>query len=49
MVKIDRSLRVYSRDENAASVASNIASQENVSDNELERNVRNWREIIKTL
>jgi DNA anti-recombination protein RmuC len=42
---MDRSLRSRSastsRDENAASITSNIASQESVSDNELERNVRN--------
>jgi hypothetical protein len=40
-----RSLRSRSesttRDENAASITSNIASQESVSGNELERNVRN--------
>jgi hypothetical protein len=42
---MDRNLRSRSastiRDENAASVTSNIATQESVSDNELERNARN--------
>jgi hypothetical protein len=42
---MNRSLRSSSastaRDENVASVTSNIATQEGVSDNELERNARN--------
>jgi hypothetical protein len=45
VVKMDRSLRSRSasstRDENAASITSNMASQESVSENELEQNVRN--------
>jgi hypothetical protein len=42
---MDRCLRSRrastARDENAASVTSNIAAQESISDNELERNVTN--------
>jgi hypothetical protein len=42
---VDRCLRSRSastaRDENAALVTSNIAAQESISDNELERNVTN--------
>jgi hypothetical protein len=45
IVKMDRSLRSRSastaRDEKSASVTSNIAPQESVPDNELERDVRN--------
>ena len=45
MVKMGRCLRSRSasaaRYENAASVTSNVAAQESMSDNELERNVTN--------
>jgi hypothetical protein len=45
IAKMDRCLRSRStsaaQDENAASVTSNVAAQESISDNELERNVTN--------
>ena len=53
MVKVDRCLRsrneCTARDENAASVTSNIAAQESISDKELERNVTECGDISKKM